>query len=99
MRPETNTFLADLAQLTQAKDLKAAGVGKHSPIPTHESVQPAQLAYQLMPRPQIEVIGVSQNDLRIQVFQHVLRHGFYRGSRSHRHEYRRLYNAVRCMNL
>ena len=64
-----------LAQLAQAEDLKAAGVGQHGSRPTDEAVQPAHAPDGLVAGPQVEVIGVAQNDLRAQRFEHILRDG------------------------
>src|SRR5262249_16200440 len=93
MRPKTHTLFRHLAQFAQTKNLKAAGVGKQRPIPAHELMQPAKPSHQFMPRPQIKMIGVAQNDLRAQLFgtkilKNILRTSFHRGCRSYRHECR-----------
>jgi hypothetical protein len=41
-------------------------------------VQPAHAPDGLVPGPQVEVIGVAQDDLRAQLFEHVLRNGLDR---------------------
>ena len=69
MRAETYALFFHLAQLAQAEDLEAAGIGQQRPVPAHELVQPAQLAHQLVPRSQIEMVGIAQNDLRAQMFR------------------------------
>ena len=66
MRAETHALVRDLAQLAQAEDLKAAGVGEHGARPADEAVQPAHAADGLVAGAQIEVIGVAENDLRAQ---------------------------------
>ena len=98
MRAETHAFFFHLAQLAQAEDLETAGVGQQCPIPTHELVQPAQFAHQLVPRTQIEMVGIAQNDLRAQVFQNVLRHGFYGSGSADRHECRRVHIPMSSVN-
>ena len=95
MRAETHAFFFHFAQFAQAEHLEAAGIGEQRAFPAHELVQPAHLAHQLMPRSKIQVIGIAQNDLRAQVFQNVLRDGFHRPSRAHRHECRGFHGAVR----
>ena len=47
-----------------------------------------------MPWPQIEMVGIAQDNLGAQLFQDVLRNGFDRPSGAHRHERGRLYRAV-----
>ena len=98
VRAEAYAFFFHLAQLAQAEDLETAGVGEQGPVPAHELVQPAQLAHQLVPRPKVQVIGISQNDLRAQVFQDVLRDRFDSSGRADRHECRRFHAAVRGVN-
>ena len=39
-----------------------------------------------MPRPQVQVISIGENDLRPQRFQQMLRHGLDRGRCAYRHE-------------
>src|SRR6185437_14519331 len=102
MRTKAHALFAHLAQLAQAEHLEAAGVGEQGALPAHELVQPAQIPYQLVSRSQIEVIGVSQDDLRAQVartkvFQNVLRHRFNRSRRAARHKSRGFYIAVSGM--
>ena len=87
----------DLAQLAQAENLKAARVGEHGARPTDKSVQPAHAPDGLVAGAQVEVIGIAENDLRAQRFEHVLRYGLDRSRRAHRHEDRRLDRPVRQM--
>src|SRR6476646_7365377 len=95
MRAETYAFFFHLAQLAQAEDLEAAGIGEQRPLPAHEFVQAAQLAHQLVPRTQIQMIGIAQNDLRAQILQNVLRNSLHSPSRADRHKSRRFNQAVR----
>ena len=48
----------------QAEDLVAARIGEQRAIPAHKGVQPAKTLDQLVARPQIEMIGVGQHQLR-----------------------------------
>ena len=53
-----------------------------------------------MPRPQIKVIRIRQNDLRPPPpapipLQHILRHSLHRSHRPHRHKHRRLHAPMR----
>jgi len=99
VRTEADALVGDLAQLAQTEDLKAARVGQHGARPTDEAMQPAHAADSLMARPQVEVVGVAEDDLRAQLFEHVLGDGLDGAGRAHRHEDRRLDGAVRQMKL
>jgi hypothetical protein len=48
---------------------------------------------------QIKMVGIGENDLRAQRFQHVLRNGLHRSRRAHRHKDRRLHRPVRQAKL
>ena len=95
VRAEADSFVGDFAKRAQAEDLKAARVGQQSARPTDEAVQPAHAPNGLVAGPQIEVIGVAQNDLRAEAFEYVLRNGFDRAGRAYRHKDRRLDGAMR----
>ena len=95
MRPKPNPFLAHLAQIRQAEHLVPAGVRQDAARPGHEPVQPAHAPNQLVPRPQIEVIGVRQQQPDLHLLERLLRHGLYGPGRSHGHERRRLDGSVR----
>ena len=99
MRAEAHALIRHLAQLAQTEDLKAAGVGQQRPRPAHKPVQPAHAPYGLVSGPQVEVIGVAQDNFGAQRFQNVLRDGLNRAGGAHRHEDRRLDRAVRQMHL
>jgi hypothetical protein len=58
-------------------------------------MQPAQLANQLMSRPQIEMIGIAEQDLTTYIGQIARQHGLHRPLSSHRHEAGRLHLAMR----
>ncbi len=63
--------------------------------PRHEPVKSAHRANQLMPRPQIQVIGVAENDLRAKAFEIRLRLAFHRGGRAYRHKRGRFDHSMR----
>ncbi len=63
-------------------------------------MHPAKTPDALVPGPQIQVIGVRQNDLcagscRAQLLEHALLYRLHRSRRAHWHEHRRLHNTVR----
>ena len=88
-------FLGDLAQIVQAENLKAAGIGQNGTRPGHEPVQSSQLLYLCYPRPQVKVVGVAQQNLDTEFLEDVLRNAFDRGERADGHEHRRLDFAMR----
>jgi hypothetical protein len=63
-RGELDAFLDDLAQRAQAEDLEAARIGEDRSVPAHEAMQAAVGGDDLQPRPQPEVEGVAEHDLR-----------------------------------
>ena len=93
-----HALLVDLAQTAQAEDLKSARIGEDRVGPGHELVQSAHLADEFVPGPQVEMIGVGQQDLHAEIFGQVaLGEPFDRGLRADRHEDRRLDGPVRRM--
>ncbi len=90
MRAKGHAVVGYLAQLRQGEHLKATTVGQDRTIPAHELVQAASLFDNLGTGPQVQVIGVAQNDLRLDVMQ--LGHGdsFHRGPGADWHKDRRL---------
>src|ERR1700744_2423665 len=95
MGAKLDALFADLAQLTQAEDLKAAGIGKHGPGPGNEAVQPTQPAHQLVTRAKVQVIGIGEDDLRVQLFEQMLRDCLDRPGGADRHERRSLHLPMR----
>ena len=59
-----DAVLAHGAQPLEREDLKATGVGEDRPIPSHEPMQSAEIANQLVARPQVQMIRVGENHLR-----------------------------------
>ena len=96
MRAKYHSFLADLPQFIETKDLKAARIGQDGPRPRHETVQPAQLSYLLNSRSKIQVISVTEQDFDAELFQNVLRDPLDRGQGPDRHENRGVHFTVRC---
>ena len=95
MRAKQHAFLGDFAKVAEAEDLEAAGIGQDRARPRHELVQTAQFADQLVSGAQEQMIGIGQDDFGVEfAFQIALRNAFDRGLRAHRHEDRRLDDAV-----
>ena len=62
-------FLRDLANLRERENLVTAAIGQDRPVPVHEPMQPAEVPHHLHPRPNEKVIGVPENDLRLEFAQ------------------------------
>ena len=84
-----------LRRLSQAEHLEAAGVGEDRPLPVHEAVQPAMRAHDFGARPQHQMEGVAQHDLRAEALELLGRHRLDGAVGAHGHEGRRLDDAVR----
>src|SRR5262245_40866459 len=67
--------------------------------PADEPVQSAPTRNQLISRPQIEVIGVAEDDLRSRLLQIAVAHRLDASLRANRHERRRLNDAVQHAQL
>ena len=64
VRAEHGSRFRDFRHLGQAEELEAATVGKNRPGPPHEGVQAPQVADNVFARPQRQMIGVAQHNLR-----------------------------------
>ena len=90
MTAKPYALFGHLADIRQAEHLKTAAVRQYRPRPTFKPVQSAGLTKNLRPRPQIEMIGVAQDDLRLDVFLQLLAlHTLHRSGCPDRHKYRR----------
>ena len=95
MRAKCDAFVRDFAQLAEAENLEAAGIGENRARPGHEFVQPAHRANQFVARTKIKMIGIREKYLHAEIFEILLRLPFHRGRCSHGHERRRVNHAVR----
>ena len=57
-------------------------------------MQPAHPPHHVDPWPQVEMVGIPQQNLDSQLFEHVLGHALHRGQRSNGHEDGRLDDPV-----
>ena len=76
VRAELDALIGELAEFGEGEDLESTRVGEHGAGPGDELVQAAQPANQLVPRPQIEMVGVAEDDLSAEVFEDILGDGF-----------------------
>ena len=88
-------FLIDFAQLIEAKDLKAAGVGQNGARPGHKAMQAPELADLLDSGAQVEMVGIAEKNLNPEFFEQVLGNALDRGQGSDRHENRSFDFSVR----
>src|SRR5690348_17249377 len=94
VRTERHAVFIQLAELTQTEDLEATRIRQDRAIPSHEAVQPAHPPHVLDSWPQIEVIGVPEQNLDSEFFEQILRDALHRSESSHGHEHRRLDDPV-----
>src|SRR5580700_1149885 len=97
MRTKRHALLADFAELVQAENLEAAGIGQNRPRPRHETMQTAHLAHGFDPGTQVEVISIAEKNLDSELFENILRHAFDGRDGAHGHEYGGFDLAVRSM--
>ena len=95
MRFKRHPFFRHFCKPVQAEHLKSAAVGEDGLVPVHETVQAAQIFNDLMAGTKVQVIGVSEDDLRAAIHEIFRRQCFDRRLRSHRHERRSFYGSVR----
>ena len=94
MRLKMNPIGIEFAHLRKAKDLKPARIGQISPIPRGKLVQASCLAEQIDPRAQIEMVGICQDNRRIERFDLFDAQRLYRTIRPNGHKYGRLNDAM-----
>ena len=73
VRAEGHAVLVDDPQVAERHDLEAAGVGQDRPVPVHEPVQAAEPLDALVAGPQVQVVGVAEDDRRAGVAEVVRR--------------------------
>ena len=91
---ETHALLADLAERAEAEYLEPSGIGEDGFVPGHESVQTPMRGHDFQSRPQPQVEGIAQANLRARLRQHRRSHGFDGAVSAHGHENGRLHDAV-----
>ena len=95
MRLEAAALLGELAYACQAENLKSAAVGEYRPVPRLETVQSARCPERVKAGPEIQVIGVSKNDLGFDIFLKITMIDAFNGAdRTHGHKNGSPYHAV-----
>src|SRR3954451_10396400 len=94
MRLELSPFFPDDAALREAEHLKAAAVGENRTRPPDKPMEPAAPGNQLISGTQEQVVGVAEDDLGAHRLEVTVQRGLDRTLRAHRHECRRMHDAV-----
>ena len=95
MALEGDALLPDLPDAREGKDLESAAVRQDRLMPVHEAVQAAGLLDQLFSGPQMQVIGIGQQNLGADLLHLPAGHGLDAGGGAHRHIDRGLNIPVR----
>src|ERR1700681_1448654 len=83
---ELHAVLGELAQVAEAEDLEASGVGEDGLVPGHELLHPAKLADGFDAGAEIEMVGVVEQDLNVEFVENVLGDAFDGGQGADGHE-------------
>src|SRR6202790_5827743 len=94
MRAKGHALIRNFAQFGKTEHLEAARIGQNRMRPGHELVQPAESAHSFMPRTQIQMISIGENDLDAQLFERLVAQALYGRLRADRHEERRLHRPA-----
>ena len=92
---EFDSLLGDLSKIPKAEYLESAAVGQNRPVPVHEFVESSRFPDQLMAGAQIEMVGVAQYDVCVDVQQVARGHRLNRRLRANGHEDWRVDVAMR----
>ena len=95
MRLEAGALFLDRAPRGEAEHLIAAAIGQDRARPPDETVQAAASCDEIVAGPQIEVVGVAEQDLRAEPFEIAMSEPFHRALGADRHERRRLDASMR----
>ena len=94
MAAERDPVLVHDSQVAERHDLEAPGVGQDRPVPVHEPVEPTEPPDPLVPRPQVQVVGIRQDDRGPDGPDVLGRQRLDRRVRADRHELRGLHRAM-----
>jgi hypothetical protein len=86
MRTEARALFGNGPARREAEHLIAAAVGEDRLLPSDEPVEAAHARDEIVAGPQIEVIGVAQQNLRADVFEIAMRHTLHRTLGADGHE-------------
>jgi hypothetical protein len=95
VRTKARALLVDGPPRRHTEHLIAAAVGQDRLLPADKRVEPAAPRDQVGTGPQIEMVGVAQQDRGADRFEVAVGQAFHRALRTDRHERRRLHLAMR----
>jgi len=99
MRLEVGPVLGDATPLRETEYLIPAAVSQDGPVPAYEAMETAAPSYELVTRPQVEVIRVAQDDLGARLFEVFEERSLDGTLCPDRHEGRRVNDTVRRVEL
>ena len=87
VRLESHAFFGDAAEVGQAEDLEAAGIGEDGAGPRHEFVQASEVADEFVAGAKKKMVGIGEDDGCFEVFPQIaLAEAFHGGLCSDWHE-------------
>lgn len=98
VRTKRDSIFFDLAEFGKTEDLITAAIGQDRLVPIYELMKSAASTNNLSTGPQVEMVDVSENNLRANLIQFALLDRFDRSLRPHRHEDGRLNIPMVCVN-
>ena len=69
MAAEGDAFVVNPVDFAKAKYLKSAGIRQERTTPAHKFVETAHITHEFVAGPQVEVIGVGQDQVDVEFFQ------------------------------
>ncbi len=93
-RAEADALFRYLAQALEAENLETPGIGEDGMRPVHKPMQATVGRNDVRTRPQHQVKGVTENDVRAQPFEFFRRHRFDGAVGTHGHEGGRFDHAM-----
>ncbi len=95
VRAKTHAVVGDFAEIGEAENLIAAGIGEDGAAPGHEGMQAAEFADQCMSGTKVKMVGVGENDFGAESFERFLSETLDCGGGANGHENRRFDDAMR----
>ena len=95
MTLKLHSVLRDASEPLKRENLEPARIGEHRASPGSEAVEPSHGAHDLFARPQMQVVGVAQNDLSAGTADVSRAEPSDHGVRAYRHERRGVHLAMR----
>src|SRR5438034_3740707 len=69
VRPEAGALFGQASKFPVAEDLVPSAVCQNRPVPAHEMMESSQPLNPVVSGPEVEMVGVCKNDLRVQILQ------------------------------